>query len=199
MVTCDVTIECAHIYADERFTGAHARSVAIARRESRRCMAQGRTVKSAVLIDDIHASGSGISPGDVARWSTQLGFGVDLVVEESTLVTGAKHVIRSLPRRDLYWEPFRRASKRVLFLRDGAEGIALGTIVDRRFQPTCALLISAWNLARLGAFPVEGMVTAWTATSVLEERYRGVEMKALRIIEASRYATLATRISHIFY
>jgi len=199
MVSCDVTIECAHIYADEKFTGVHARSVAIARLESRRWIAQGRTVRSAVLIDDIHASSSVISSDEVARWAARLGFDVDMVVEESTLVAGAKHVIRSLPRRELYWEPFRRASKRVLFLRDGGEGIALGTIVDRRFQPTCALLIAAWNLARLGAFPVEGIVTAQIATSVLEERYRSVEMKAVRIIEASRYRALSTRISHIFY
>ena len=199
MVSCDVNIECAHIYADEKFSGSHARSVALARRESRRWIAEGRTVRSAVLIDDIHAKCSAISSQEVARWASRLGFTVDMVVEESTLIAGAKHVIRGLPRRELYWEPFRRAHKRVLFLRDGEEGIALGTITDRRFQPTCALLIAAWNLGRLGAFPVDGMVTARIATSVLEERYRGVEMKALRIIEASRYGALSTRISHIFY
>jgi hypothetical protein len=199
MVSCDVSIECAHIYADERLGRSQVRSVALARRESRRWAAEGQTVRSAVLIDDLHAGGSVVASEEVRRWASQLGFGVDMVIEESALVAAAKHVIRSLPRSELYWEPFRRASKRVLFLRHNAEGIALGTIAERCFEPTCALLVAAWHLARLGVFPVDGVLTAKFVTSVLEERYRPVEMKALRIIESSRYRALSTRISHIFY
>jgi len=199
MVNCDVSIECAHIYADQGLSRSHARSLAIARRESRRWVAAGRTVRSAVLVDDLHVGSSITSSDEVRRWASELGFGVDSVVEESALVAVAKRVIKSLPRHSLYWEPFRRASKRVLFLQSNGLGIALGTIADRRFEPTCALLIAAWNLVRLGVFPVDGVPTAQVATSVLEERYRAVEIKALRIIEASPHRTLTARVSHIFY
>jgi hypothetical protein len=156
-------------------------------------------VRSAVLVDDIHVGGSMTSADAVRRWATELGFGVDSVVEESALVVVAKRVIKSLPRCSLYWEPFRRATKRVLFLYSNDGGIALGAIDDHRFKPTCALLIASWNLSRLGAFSVGDVPTATVATSVLEERYRAVEMKALRIIEASPYRALSSRVSHIFY
>jgi hypothetical protein len=199
MVSCDVSIECAHIYADENLTRAHATSLAIAQRESLRWKAEGRTVRSVVLVDDIHVEASKITPQQIKGWAARFGFGVDMVVEESALKAVAKGVIRSLPRRNLYWEPFRRAPKRVLFLRCNEGGIALGTIVDRHFEPSCALLVAAWNLSRLGAFSVGGLPTAERATSILEERYRSVEMKALRIIEASRHRAFAGRISHIFY
>jgi hypothetical protein len=152
-----------------------------------------------VLVDDIHVEASKITPQQIKGWAARFGFGVDMVVEESALKAVAKGVIRSLPRRNLYWEPFRRAPKRVLFLRCNEGGIALGTIVDRHFEPSCALLVAAWNLSRLGAFSVGGLPTAERATSILEERYRSVEMKALRIIEASRHRAFAGRISHIFY
>lgn len=199
MVSCDVSVECAHIYADETLTCAHATSLVIAQRESLRWRSEGRTVRSAVLVDNIHVADSKITPQQIKGWAARLGFCIDIVVEESALKEVAKGVIRALPRRDLYWEPFRRASKRVLFLRCNEGGIALGTIVDRHFEPSCALLVAAWNLTRLGAFAVEGVPTAESATSILEERYRGVEMKALQIIEASRFYTFAAGISHIFY
>ena len=199
MMNCDVSIECAHIYADESLTCAHAKSIAIAQRESRRWRAEGRTVRSVVLVDDIHVGASRLTPEQIKGWAARFGFGVDVVVEESALKAVAKGLIKSLPRRNLYWEPFRRAPKRVLFLRCGEGGIALGTVVDRCFEPSCALLVAAWNLTRLGAFSVGGIPTAEIATSVLEERYRGVEMKALRIIEGSRHRSFAGRISHIYY
>lgn len=199
MVNSDVSIECAHIYADANLTREHARSIAIAQCESRRWREAGRTVRSVVLVDDIHVVAPRITPDQIKEWASRLGFGVDVVVEESALKVVAKRIIKTLPRPNLDWEPFRRAAKRVLFLRCDEGDVALGTIIDRCFEPSCALLVAAWNLTRLGAFSVGGVPTAEAATSVLEERYRGVEMKALRIIEASRYRSFAGRISHIFY
>lgn len=199
MVVCDVSIECAHIYGDELPSETHATSLAIAQRESMRWISEGQTVRSVVLVDDIHVGASTTTSEDIKRWAGRCGFGVDVVVEESALRSVAKGIIRSLPRWELYWEPFRKAPKRVLFLHSDEGGIALGTVADGRFEPTCALLVAAWNLARLGVVSVSEVPTAKIAASVLEERYRVVEMKALRIIEASRYRVWTQKISHIFY
>lgn len=199
MTQCDVSIECAHIYADEVVSDQHAESVLIARQETARLAHRGKTVRSVVLIDDIHATARRTTSDEVRRMIAQFGHDVDAVVEESSLIAVTKRVIRRLPRESLYWEPFRRAAKRVLFLATADGAIALGGVNNGRFEPTCALLVAAWHLARLGALPVQGVPTAKLVTSVLEERYRSVEMKALRIIEASRLREFAKGITHIFY
>ena len=157
MVSCDVSIECAHIYADEVFNERHGASVAIARREVKRLEASGKTVRSLVLIDDIHVTRSLISPNEVHRTVHGFDHSIDAVVHESSLIHAAKRLITKLPRKSLYFEPFRRAPKRVLFLDTPEGAVALGSITARPFEPACALLVAAWNLARLGEISVPGV------------------------------------------
>lgn len=199
MVSCDVSIECAHVYADESFTERHSESVAIAKRVARRLQESGKTVRSLVLLDDIHVTRAALTPHEIRRGVTMCGHLVDAVVNESSLIHAAKRLIATLPRRRLYFEPFRRAPKRVLFLDTPEGGVALGSIAARPFEPTCALLVATWNLARLGEISVPEVPTAREVTSVLEERYRAVERKAALIMNASPYRAAHARLTHVFY
>jgi hypothetical protein len=195
----DVSIEFSHIYADQ-VVGCHQlQAVALLRDEKGLLEERGMSVSSVILLDDLHVSHHHTRVEDVAACMQALGAQVDAVVPESALCAAAKRFISTLPKGALLYEPFRRAAKRVLFAQTAAGRIALGSITQRPFEPTCALLVATWHLARLGRISVEGVPRAERVMSIVEERYREVESKALALIALSRYASDTRRIEHRFY
>lgn len=195
----DVSIEFSHLYADQAFGREQARSLQILRGERTTLESRGLRVSSVVLLDDLHISHLRTTVEDTRASLLALGEDVDAVIPESALRAGAKRMIKTLPRQALFYEPFRRAAKRVLFARTPAGPIALGSITKRPFEPTCALLVATWSLARLGRIEVPGVPAAERVISIVGERYRDVERKALALVSLSRFAGDTERISHRFY
>lgn len=198
-LVCDVSIEFSHIYADQSLGRECADALSLLRRERSALVAQGKLVSSVILLDDIHIARHQLTIDHVATRMRSLGEEVDAVVAESSLRAGAKRFITTLPRESLFYEPFRRARKRVLFARTAGGAVALGSITNRPFEPTCALLVATWNLARLGRIEILGVPRAQRVVSILEERYREVERKALALVSLSTFSDDTDRISHRFY
>lgn len=195
----DVSIEFSHIYADQVIGQEQIQGLSLLRREKLELAALGKRVSSVILLDDLHVARHYTGVEDVAKAMRGLGERVDAVVAESALRGAAKRFITQLPKKELFYEPFRRAAKRVIFARTSEGAVALGSITTRPFEPTCALLVATWNLARLGRIDVAGVPRAERVVSIVEDRYREVERKAVALIRLSRFASDTTRISHIFY
>lgn len=195
----DVSIEFSHLYADQAVGGAQRHGLALMRSERRTLLEQGKRVSAVILLDDIHVSRHCTTVEDVTACMGALGEQVDTVVPESALRVAAKRFITTLPKERFAYEPFRRAAKRVLFAQTVIGRVALGAITARPFEPTCALLVATWHLARLGRLVVPGLPRAERVISIIEERYSVVEHKALALISLSRYAADRERISHHFY
>jgi hypothetical protein len=198
-LAADVSVEFGHTYGDRGVGDPQRRGVAVLKEEVAKLAREGKTFSSLVLLDDIHVGGEIVTPRQLKNELESLGGRVDAVVLESSLITSAKATIRKLPRESLHYEPFRKASKMVLFVETGQGPVALGSITRAPFRPTCALLVAAWHLARLGALPVQGIPTARLSCSILSEEYREVECKAKAILESSAFQLYAKRIKHIFY
>lgn len=195
----DVSIEFSHLYADQSVGHAQRHALGLMRSERRALLEQGKRVAAVILLDDIHVSRNCMTVDDVTACMRTLGEQVDTVVPESALRVAAKRFITTVPKERLVYEPFRRAAKRILFAQTAIGRVALGAITERPFEPTCALLVATWHLARLGRFAVPGVPSAERVISIIEERYRVVEHKALELISLSRYAADRERISHHFY
>ena len=196
---CDVSIEFSHLYADQILGRESDYALSLLRLEKSAFLARGMLVSSVILLDDIHVARHRVKVEHVENRMRSLGEQVDAVIAESALRASAKRFITTLPKGSLFYEPFRRARKRVLFARTPEGAVALGSITSRPFEPTCALLIAAWNLARLGRIEVPGVPHAERVVSILEERYREVERKALALISLSSFSRDTDRISHRFY
>ena len=195
----DVSVEFSHIYGDQHISQSHRLGAECFSTEVSKLRNEGKSISSLVLVDDVHVSKFTISLEDFKQELAKHGGVVDAFVLESQLLSTFKTLLRNLPKDQLYYQPFRAATKRVLFLKTPEGPVALGDIANRKFKPTCALLVATWNLARLGVVPVEGIPVAQYSLSILEDKFREIEMKALRIIKASNFSSEAERIGHSFY
>jgi hypothetical protein len=195
----DVSIECAHIYAHQTFGAEQATSVSLYRAHRNALRAEGVRVSSVILLDDLHSPSYQTGKAELKACLDLLGERIDSIILESTLLCAAKRFITTIPKKQLFYEPFRRASKRVLFVDTPDGAVALGSITNRPFEPTCALLIATWHLARLGRIMVPNLAPAARTLSILHERYQGVERKALALVAASAFRAETKNISHVFY
>lgn len=194
----DMTVEFSHVYSDETLGPTHLSSIQRAYSELRRLRDQGKTPLSLVLLDDIHVTAKRFSAEDIRAEIQRHGGQVDAIVLESDVTRGVETLLLALPEGKLVVESFRRERKRALFLETESCRVSLGAFRKNSFDPTCALLVAAWHLARLGEIEVAGIPVGSSSLSILEERYRNVEEKALRIIKASRFANAASRIEHVY-
>jgi hypothetical protein len=196
--SADVSVEFSHVYSDQELGDTQLRSLRRARRARRHLESQGKTVLSLILLDDIHVSQSLRSAEDIKKEIEHRGGQVDAVIRESDVVHGVDTFLRGLCSTRLKLESFRTPRRQVVFLNVGTKRIALGTRSKGVFIPTCALLSAVWHVARLGEICVPGIPSASTSLTILEERYRELEQKALAIIQASAFRDAISKIEHVF-
>lgn len=194
----DMTVEFSHVYSDETLGPTHLSSIQRAYHELRRLRDQGKTTLSLVLLDDIHVTTKRFTAEDIRAEIHRHGGHVDAIVLESDVTRGVETLLLGLPEGKLSIESFRRERKRALFLETESGRVSLGSFRKNSFDATCALLVATWHLARLGEIPVPGIPVGRSSLSILEERYRKVEEKALRVIRGSRFAAAANRIEHVY-
>jgi hypothetical protein len=194
----DMTVEFSHVYSDQSFGPTQLSGIQRACRELRKLREQGKTTLSLVLLDDMHVTSRRLSPDQVSAEIARHGGEVDAVVLESDVARGVETLLATLPEGRLELESFRRERKRVLFLQTHEGRVSLGTFRRTSFDATCSLLVAVWHLARLGEIHVAGIPIGKSSLSILEERYRKVEERALRIIEASRFAEAVSRVAHVY-
>jgi hypothetical protein len=180
----DVSVEFAHIYADEAFGDEQIAGARELLRQARRMAVTGQTYSLAVLIDDYNPAVNTLDTSDFVRSLAAHGAAPDHVVLESSIAPIAQEFLRSVSRRE------RRSLERH---------------AESRGRMPCALLLAAWHLIRLGA-PVSAPVAAagWPpagdeSLTILPARFAPVEDRALEIIDASPYRDFATRVRHSFF
>ncbi len=194
----DASIEYAHSYTGSQVGDSQILSAEIFRMNAEQFRRQGKSFSSVVLVDDINgliSENRNIVAGDLKKTLGE----IDRLVFESELLSACKVLMRSLEKKDLSYVPFNKASKKVLFLKSDDSNIAIAEFKDKKFKPTCAFFVAAWHLIRLGAIDSLDFVPAEYSISILEEKFREVELKAKSIIRSSKYAEFSDRILHQFY
>lgn len=203
-----LSIELAHIYADQDFSDEQRMSIDHAQKVIDQFKSQGAVVTT-VLIDDLHVEQTSLDVDGYVKTLEEKGIIVDQVVFEGKLSPISDHIIRILPHDRLKWESFKRGQRRVLnFHSDSGEVIGLKIIRDDREEHTCAILSAAWSLCRLGIypFPPESIMNLTgkstygvNVVSVLHGKFEGVERKVLTLIKACGFDLVVPRLNHIFF
>lgn len=200
MKKCDLSIEFAHMYADQQFTVEQQFSLELAIRRQYQARHAGESVATLIMIDDLHASEIITDALRLRQEVTRYGGWVDNVVFESSLVPGSLDLIASIPPSLIWRETFRRERKEVLFMETSAGTTPLLTIKKGLKTPSCAVLSATLLLTRLGALrAIRGVTCADRAVTILEERFRHLEQCAHSIITMTRYAMYRERIETVLF
>lgn len=190
-INTDYNIEYAHIYVNETPSREHFDSGWIAKRKEKELSEQGKTVLSVILIDEYNPKERLLDENALLEHLGKQDVAPDFLAYESQLVPHAPILLESI--RNPRWREFNQKK------------IAEGDVVP------CSLLVAVWYLFRLGIFKINGDLLkpvndakiedfpAKNIITVLPNRYRSVEEKALNFIAASNYREVSDRIEHIYY
>lgn len=167
-----------------------------------------QTFVCTILIDDFHATSANLTKEDLTQECHSQGINLDFIAYESKLTTIADQLIREVPRRLLKMEYLSNTEEEILILENGNARIGLGKHTQHKFRHTCALLSASWLLCRLGAYQIpsralkrfgSGLFEARKALTILPDKYRKVESKALEIIRSTRFKDNITNIEYHFF
>lgn len=200
MTVRDISIEFAHLYADQQFLSEQQYSLMLAARHQKTCEQRGLSVSMLVMIDDLHASSLFMDRNRLRHHVLRYGGTVDDIILESSLIPAALELIATVPSSLVWCEAFRRERKTVLFMETPQGTTPLLTTRKGRHMPSCAVLSATLLLTRLGALgPVAGITPSRQALTIIEERFRHVEACAHSIIEKTRFADCLERIETIHF
>lgn len=184
----DLSVEFAHVYADEAFGPEHLAAAEEARLLREELETSGLTYSLSVLIDDYNPLSPTLNVAGFVRQLSEHGPTPDHVVLEGSLIENARSFLAGL---------------------NGREGRGLRRYIESRGRFPCALLLAVWHLVRLGAMPLpptSEMRGACTnplvgeeSLTILPSRFTSVEHRALELIALSPYAHLGARIKHKFF
>lgn len=196
----DVSIEFAHLYADQQFSAEQQYSLMLAQEKKRQAVSAGESVVTLVMIDDLHASEVIIDAPRLRQAVTRNGGSVDNVIFESSLIPGSIQLIESIPKSLVWTEAFRRERKEVLFMETSAGPTPLMSVKNGRRVPSCAILSATLLLTRLGALSsIKGITCAARAVTIVEERFRFIEQCAHSIITMTRFAEYRAQIETVLF
>jgi len=189
----DYNIEFAHIYADKSYGEEQANSIKALKKFLEKI--KGKTYVTVVLIDDFNP---GHAMAEEEEFLKKISSQVDLdfVAYEAGLVEVAIELLNHIDDID-------KQGKVIMLRKDGIIGLT-----TNKGDPTCALLIVAWHLCRLGLMEVpkkvvknfsEKTFTADKILTILPERYRSHKDRVLAIIKASKFKDHLDQIEYLFF
>jgi hypothetical protein len=177
-VAAEISVEFAHVYADEQL-GAEQDLSAV---EAARISAEHDDVQRVVLVDDYNAVVAPQRLGALLAELRELAPPEDVIASEAALAPAAQMLLRSMAAgRE------RRSIERY--------------VRDRRRWP-CSLLTAAWYLVRLGELPAperlfltsDPLRPAAELVNLLPARFGESERRAMALLGASSFAACASRI-----
>ncbi|HUC86823.1 MAG TPA: hypothetical protein VMR75_00655 [Candidatus Saccharimonadales bacterium] len=187
----DYSIEFCHIYLNETFSHEHQHSIDVVKGVIAELPA-GATHSLNVLIDDYNATEEVLDIEDLKARLRQAGVKPDYLAYEAQLAPYADTLLSEMSNGKL-----KRSYEQY--------------IRDKETIP-CSFMIAIWYLLRLGAIPLRSNARVYEKngghtkpfvadhlTSVLPERFSGVETKALAIISKTKFAALKKQIRHVYY
>ncbi len=182
-------IEYAHIYADKLFGKEQQKSIKELRKTVNRLKRLNKNYVLTVLIDEYSPSQNRLSIKQFLDKLDELKSKPDYLAFESQLA----------PYKDLLLKEMKGKIKK-----------EYKTYIKKHGKIPCSLLIAIWYLKRLGLIKAEkGELThlsknnkpfpAKKIITILPKKYQIVEIKALKIIRATRFKKYSAKISNIFF
>jgi len=187
----DYNIEFAHIYADKSYGEEQAKSIDVLKEFLGKI--KEKNYVTVVLIDDF-SPGHAMAGEEEFLKNISSQVDLDSVAYEAGLVEVAMELLNHIDDLDKQGE--------VIMLKGGVG------LTTNKGDPTCALLIAAWHLCRLGLMKVpkkavknfsEKSFTADKIMTIIPEKYRSNEDKVLAIIKASKFKDDIDRIEYLFF
>jgi len=186
MKKVDYNIEFAHIYVNESMTNEHYTAVALVQKKIQELKSTGKSYVTSILIDDYNPSESILNVKKFLKELKSIGVNPDYIVMESSLAS----------YKEIALDEMNGKIKR-MYLK----------YLSNNEKCPCSFLVSIWHLLRLGAldstkiisatsrkpFQAEGLIT------ILPERYRSVEKRALDIIKSTKFAPLASKTNYLYF
>ena len=185
----DFNIEYAHIYADELFGKEHQKSIKELRKIINRLKRLNKSYVLTVLIDEYSPCQNRLSIKQFLDKLDELNSKPDYLAFESQLA----------PCKDLLLKEMKGKIRK-----------EYETYIKKHGKIPCSFLIAVWYLKRLGLIKTEkGELThlsknnkpfsAKKIITILPKKYQTVEIKALKIIRATRFKKYLTKISNVFF
>jgi hypothetical protein len=197
-------IEVAHVYADERLSEIHHRSIL----RMKEIVKDGDTLS--IMLDDYNSEKWDIRLEDFVKiLELTHSVKISMVVYESSLTKNAEKLLQAIPPEYLSVESFDRSTRKVTFLNYDGLKIALKSEYSETGNThyKCCLLTAAWQLSRLGLFqfdPVwmdkfdDAPIYSDSVVSIIDSQFRENELKCLKIIESSVYKESVKNIHYEF-
>ncbi len=186
MKKVDYNIEFAHIYVNEAMTNEHYTAAALAQKEIQDLKSAGKSVVTSVLIDDYNPTESILNVKKFIEELESVGVTPDYIVMESALAS-----YRDIALSEMNGKVKKMYSK----------------YLEKNEKCPCSFLVAIWHLLRLGALDNTQFISetsrkpfsAENVITILPERYRGIEKRALDIIKSTKFAPLATKTNYIYF
>ena len=205
-MTNDYNIEFSHLYADEEFGQNQAKGIKKLKEIKSNLKQRNKTFIQGVLIDDYHSINSKIDINSIKKKIKDYGIEIDFLGFEKGLTKIADEFISKIPKEKIKFELFAKSKKEVLMFK-GKKDIGLKEKEAFEERHTCVVLSAIWLLSRLGVFKLsEGQLKKFNnkefiaeeVITILPEKYRYVEGKAIELINTTEYAYLIPKIHKVF-
>ncbi len=193
----DYNIEFAHIYADKEFGKEQEKSIEILKKITEDLTSRDKTFVTCILIDEFSPKEKTLDEDEFLGEIIERGAKIGFIYYESNLQDNAKKLIKLIDKSRLKVEKF--SGKDVIIL-DSKIGLT-----DKEGKPTCSLLIATWILGRLGVHKLDlkdstrKLFEAKKVITILPEKYKTSEAKALEIIKATKFKDQVKNIHYKFF
>lgn len=197
----DYNIEFSHIYADEEFGEEQEKSIILLKGLIKKI--KSNKITTSVIIDDYNPKIKILREEELLDKMANMGVTPDFVIFESNLKEVADELIEKIDKNFVRKERF--SGKDVILVKKGDKNIGLR---DSKGKYSCAVLIAAWNLCRLGLLPIDEKKFYKTSNndfeakkiiSIIPKKYQDNELRAKKIIEVSPYKEHLSKIDYIFF
>jgi hypothetical protein len=185
----DYNIEYAHIYTDESFGKEHRKSIEELHNVLKMLKQLKKSYVLTVLIDEYNPVQHKLNIKEFLNRLAQLSSKPDYVGFESKLASDKNLLLNEVDKKTKKeYEKYIRKHRKI----------------------PCSLLIALWHLKRLGFIKTKNEeliplsrnnkpFVARKIITILPRRYQEVEMKALKIIESTRFKKSLENILNIFF
>ena len=184
------SIEFAHIYLNQSIGKEHERSVRLFHKLANELHKKEEDFSSLVLVDDYNATERILDVQELVNFFQEKGARPDFVAYESKLTT---------------------AAQKVLDMSHGSEKKLAHSFYATNGKLPCSLFIATWYLIRLGKIEVEEDFIDWDLSlrsefetaekliNILPDYYKGVEKRAMKLLQEGPYADVVSLIDNQYF
>lgn len=197
----DYNIEFAHVYADKKFGEEQEKSINILKKTIKKLSGLNKSFVTCILLDEYSPKNKTLKDKEYIKEVLKNNVPVDFLAHESQLTKIADFVIKEISKSSLVKRKFGKREVLLLSDKNGEVGLK-----DNSGKYTCALLIAAWTLFRLGIIIHDKLIIPRTnkgfyadrLITILPKNYKESESKVIRILNSTRFKYLVKKQHYIF-